>query len=330
MLSFQLNIRGNRFTYGSDFAGAITITNNWYEPVVISEDGLCKGRILIDANVTGDISRRYEKIVLTTTRPSQPIEPGRSVTVPVRLYVGPLKQLLISHPQASLNIRFTAYLDPVTTPDGNMISAIPGIMPVTVNVERPKTEITQDYLQNRLNSLAQDKQGPKIKAAQLFAGLLMENLEMANSPPDSARDRQASYKLISSDWMNIMIESALAQCLTDSDWVVRTNSIAAIAELPLDYKLTNAVATGLNDQHWPARMTAVWLLAQKQQDYNFAKVLDHIAQYDDRDFVRNMAIALGGKAALPAQNTEGEPISDLLKKDPNADSNNIFALPSDQ
>ncbi len=100
-----------------------------------------------------------------------------------------------------------------------------------------------------------------------------------------------------------MLESALAQCLTDSDWVVRTHSMAAIAELPLDYKLTNAVAAGLNDQHWPARMTAVWLLAQKQQDYNFTKVLDHIAQYDDRDFVRNMAIAFGAKTAPPKQNT---------------------------
>ena len=274
MLSFQLNIRGNRFAYGSDFAGAITITNNWYEPVVISEDGLCKGRILINANVTGDISRQYEKIVLTTTRPSQPIEPGRSVIVPVRLYAGPLKQLLLSHPQASLNIRFTAYLDPVTTPDGNMISAIPGIMPVTVDIERPRTEITQDYLQNRFNSLAQDKQSPKIKAAQLFAGLLMESREMVNSPRDSAGGRQASYKFISADWINTMLESALTQCLTDSDWVVRTHSMAAIAELPLDYKLTNAVAAGLNDQHWPARMTAVWLLAQKQQDYNFTKVLE--------------------------------------------------------
>ncbi|MGD0553223.1 MAG: hypothetical protein ABSB25_11340 [Sedimentisphaerales bacterium] len=330
MLSFQLNIRGNRFAYGSDFTGAITITNNWYEPVVISEDGFCKGRILIDANVTGDISRRYEKIVLTTTRPSQPIEPGRSVTVPVRLYAGPLKQLLLSHPQASLNIRFTAYLDPVTTPDGNRISAIPGIMPVTIDIERPRTEITQGYLQNRFNSLTQDKQGPKIKAAQLFAGLLMESREMANSPLDSARDGQASYKFVSNEGMNTMLESALAQCLADSDWVVRTHSMATIAELPLDYKLTNAVAAGLNDQHWPARMTAVWLLAQKQQDYNFTKVLDHIAQYDDRDFVRNMAIAFGAKAALPKQNTKEEPFSDLLKKDPNADSNNIFALPPKQ
>ena len=330
MLSFQLNIRGNRFVYGSDFAGVITITNNWYEPVVISEDGLCKGRILIDANVTGDIIRRYEKIVLTTTRPSQPIEPGRSVTVPVRLYAGPLKQLLLNHPQASLNIRFTAYLDPVTTPNGNMISAIPGIMPATVNIERPRTEITQDYLQNRFNSLAQDKQSPKIKAAQLFAGLLMESREMANSPFNLAGGRQASYKFISTDWINTMLESALTQCLTDSDWVVRTHSMAAIAELPLDYKLTNAVAAGLNDQHWPARMTAVWLLAQKQQGYNFTKVLDHIAQYDDRDFVRNMAIAFGAKTALPKENTKQEPLSDLLKRDSNADSNDIFALPSNQ
>ncbi len=326
MLSFQLNVRGNRFAYGNDLTGVITITNNWYEPIVISEDGLCKGRILIDANVTGDISRKYEKIVLTTTRPSQPIEAGRSVTVPVRLYSGPLKQLLLSHPQASLNIRFTAYLDPVTTPDG-MISAIPGIMPVTVDIERPRTEITSGYLQNRFNSLTQDKQGPKIKAAQLFAGLLMESRGMANSP-DSAQNGQVSYRFVSNDGINTLLESALTQCLTDGDWVVRTHSMAAIAELPLDYKLTNAVAAGLNDQHWPARMTAVWLLAQKNGD-NFTKVLDRVAQYDESNFVRNMAIAFGAKTAPPKQNTTTEePLSDLLKKDPNADSNDIFALPS--
>jgi hypothetical protein len=199
-------------------------------------------------------------------------------------------------------------------------------MPATVDVERSKIEITQDYLQNRFNSLTQDKQGPKIKAAQLFAGLLMESREMANPTLDSTQKRQASYRFVSSGQMNTMLESALAQCLADSDWVVRTHSIAAIAELPLDYKLTNAVSTGLNDQHWPARMTAVWLLAQKQ-GYNFTKVLDHIAQYDEKDFVRNMAIAFGAKAAVPRKNTKEEPFSDLLKKGPNADSNNIFVLP---
>jgi hypothetical protein len=265
--------------------------------------------------------------VFTTTRPSQPIEPGQNIVVPIRLYIGHLKQLLLSHPQASLNIRFTAYLDPVTTPEGNTISAIPGIMPVTADIERPGTKITQEYLQNRFNSLSQgNKQGPKIKAAQLFAGLLMESREIANSTPDSTNSGQTSYKFITNDQINTMLESALAQCLTDSDWVVQTHSMAAIAGLPLDYKLTNAVATGLNDQHWPARMTAVWLLAQKK-GYSFTNVLDRIAQYDDKNFVRNMALAFGAKAAPPAQNTQSEPFSDLLKKDPNTSVNEIFASP---
>jgi hypothetical protein len=330
MLSFQLNIRGNRFAYGNDFTGAISITNNWYEPLVICEDGLCKGNILIDAEVTGDINRRFEKVMLTTARPSQPIEPGHSILVPVRLYTGPLRQLMLDHPQASLNIRFTAYLDPVITPDGNTISSIPGIGPASAQIERPRTEITQDYLQNRFNSLSKGRQGPKIKTAQLLAGLLMESEEIANQPTGSAKDGSAPegqqpYKFTTNDRMNAMLESALVQGLTDSDWVVKTYSIAAIAELPLDYQLTNAVSQGLNDQHWPARMMAVWLLAQKQ-GYNFTKVLDHVVQYDDRDFVRNMALAFGAKTP-PTKQVLEQPFLDLLKGEPNSDSNDIFVLP---
>jgi len=327
MLSFQLNVRGNRFAYGNDFTGAITITNNWYEPIVICEDSLCKGHILINAYVTGDIARQYEKIVSVTIRPSQPIEPGRSVTVPVRLYAGPLKKLLLNHPQASLNIQFIAYLDPVTSADGNTASAIPGIKPVIINLERSRVEITQDFLQNRFNSLTQDKQGPKMKAAQLFAGLLMESREMAGSASESLQNKPPAYRFVSSNSMNTMLESALAQCLTDNDWVIRVHCIDAVSDLPLDFKLTNAVSSGLNDQHWPARMMAIWLLAQKE-GYNFAKVLDHTAQYDEKDFVRNMAIACGGKPAPPKQDTQEAPLSGLLKNDSNDDSNTISTFPS--
>ena len=121
-----------------------------------------------------------------------------------------------------------------------------------------------------------------------------------------------------------MLESALVQCLTDSDWVVRAHSIATIAELPLNYELTSAVAQGLNDQHWPARMIAVWLLAQKQ-GYNFRNVLDHTAQYDNNEFVRNMAVALGATISPQKQKLE-QPFLDLLKQDPNSDSNGLPAL----
>jgi hypothetical protein len=71
-------------------------------------------------------------------------------------------------------------------------------------------------------------------------------------------------------------------------------------------------------------MIAVWLLAQKQ-GYNFAKVLDHTAQYDNSEFVRNMAIALG--ATIPPQKQKLEqPLFDLLKQDPNSDSNGLPAF----
>jgi hypothetical protein len=324
MLSFQLNLHGNRFSYGNDLSGAVSITNNWYEPLVISENGLCKGRIIIDANVTGDLHAQFNMFVSVTTRPSLPLEPGRSVVVPVRLDSPPLKMLLLYHPQASLNVQFTAFLDPVVTNQGNMICGIPGVKPSTVQIERPRVEISPEYLQNRINSLSKGNQGPKIKAAQLFAGLLMEIREMENRPFDSApptttfegrQDREPAYKFVHPNWMAPMLKSALVQSLGDSDWVVRVNSIAAIADLPLDYELINAASKGLNDQHWPARMTAIALLAQKQ-DYNFSKVLDHVAEYDDNQFVRNMAFALGAKAPEPNQPVE-QPFFNLLKKEPN-------------
>ena len=316
MLSLQLTIRGNRFTYGYDFGGVVSITNNWHEPLVIAQDSICKGQIRIDANVSGDMNQRFEKLVVTTMRPALPIEPGRNLLIPVRLCTGPLKSLLTSHPQAALNIQFTAYLDPIVTTEGKIVnaSAIPGVKPAIVQIERPRVEITQDFLQNRLNLVSKGRQGPKIRAAQLFAGLLIENREIANL-------QQPPYKLVGGTWMTPMLKSALVYGLTDDDWVVKIHAMAAIATLPLDYELTNAIADGLNDRHWPARMTAVWLLSQKEGSA-FANVLDHTAQYDGSELVRNMAVALGAKAPEPNQPIE-QPFLDLLRQDPNADSNNI-------
>jgi hypothetical protein len=128
-------------------------------------------------------------------------------------------------------------------------------------------------------------------------------------------NREPAYKFVHPSWMAPMLKSALVQSLGDSDWVVRVNSLAAIADVPLDYELINAASKGLNDPHWPARLAAIELLAQKQ-DYNFSKVLDHAAQYDDNRFVRDMAVALGGNAPEPNQPVE-QPFFNLLKKEPN-------------
>ena len=286
----QLNVRGNKFSYGTELDGTVvTITNNSSGPFVISDDSLFKGYIRVDANITGDITRNIPNLVSLRVRPALPIQPGRSLIIPLRLVTGQLRQILLTYPQASLDIGFKVYLDPLITAHGNPTSGLPDIKPAAVTVKRPPVELTGKYLRNRFNSLTKGQQGQKITTAQLFIGLLMEQHEMAN--------REPLYKFMYADWMPDLLKSALLHNLDDNDWVVKVHTMATMLSLPMDYQLTAAVAENLNDaNYWPVRMMAIALLA-KSQDSNFAKVLDWTAEYDQSTLVRNMAIALG--AAKP-------------------------------
>ena len=198
------------------------------------------------------------------------------------------------YPQASLDIEFTVYLDPVTTEHG-ITNKLKSLKPATLLVKRPGIELTGKYLRNRLNSLTRGRQGQKIRTAQLFAGLLAEQHVMAN--------REPLYKFISADWIPALLKSALIHNLTDDDWVVKVHTMAAMLSPPLDYELTAAVAENLNDTHWPPRLMAVYLLA-KPQGGSFGKVLDHNARYDPNKLVRDMAIALGGAAPQPRETAD--------------------------
>jgi len=220
-------------------------------------------------------------------QPSVPIEPGKSMLVPVRLISGELKQILNKHPQASVDIEFTVYIDPVIAEDGSVTNRLADIKPIKLAVNRTGIQISSRFLQTRFNSLAKGRQGQKISTIELFAGLLAEQQEMAN--------REPPYKLVRADWMQEMLRSALLQGLADDGWAVRTHTVAVILSLPMDYELLNAVSENLNDTHWPVRLIAMYSLA-KTQGTHFRKVLDHIAKYDSNNLVREMAVALGGTA----------------------------------
>ncbi len=298
IISLQLTLRGNKFSYGTDFGGSVAVTNNFSEPLVISDDALFTGYVTVDAKVTGDINREIPNLCSVRIRPSAAVEPGHSAVVPVRLKTGPLRKLLLSHPQASLNIEFTVYLDPVLTGEGEKVTGLAGIEPVTVTIQRPAVQISREFLRNRLNSLARGRQGQKIKTAQLFAGLLLEQHEMNPDNP--------AYKFIYADWMPDLLKSAMIHSLTDDDWVVRVHTMNAIRPLPLDYELIDAVSTSLNSEDWPARMMALYLLAKKQGD-TFQKVLDYSVQYDRSEHVRNMALALGAARPVMPNAAEQQP-----------------------
>ena len=303
IFSVQFNLKGSKFSYGSDLSASVAITNNYSQPLIVSDDGLFSGNIRIDAEISGDINKKIPNLISTRVRPALPLEPGRSLLIPIKLKTAQLKQILDTYPQASLNLKFTVYVDPVTTGENTISNKLLSIKPFEIIVKRPGVKITSKYLQNRMNSLSKGRQGQKIKTIQLFIGLLTEQQAMANKEP--------LYKFMYADWMPPMLKSAILHSLSSDDWVEKTYTMANMISLPMDYEMTDAIGKNLSDTHWPTRLIAVYMLA-KSQSKNFKKVLDWTAKYDPNMLVRQMAIALGAvdpsKEVQDPQNT-GESIN---------------------
>ncbi|HUT30834.1 MAG TPA: hypothetical protein VMX13_13660 [Sedimentisphaerales bacterium] len=284
IVSVQLQLLDGGFSYGSKFEGNVVITNHSTGPLLLSEEGLLKGNIRVDARITGDLDEQIPNLLSVRVRPASPINPGQSMLVPIRLAAGRLRQILLAHPQASLDIEFTVITDPAINSEGRLVNRF-GIEPARLLVKRPGIELTRKYLQNRLESLAKGQQGQKIRTVHLFAGLLMEQSLMANRKP--------MYKFASAGWMPDLLRAALLRSLADEDWIVRLHTMVAMLSLPLDYAFIDSISGNLSDDRWPLRLMSTFLLA-KSGDPNFAKVLDWTAKYDSNQLVRQMAVALGG------------------------------------
>ena len=289
-LSVQFSIRGSEFSYGSTFGGTVAITNNSDEPLVISDEGLFKGNIRVDANVTGDLTKSIPNLVSREIRTAMLLAPGQGMLTSMRLVTGQLEQILLTYPQASLEVEFTLYIDPVTTSQGKVTNRLADIKPATVVVKRPGIELTSKYLRGQYNSISTSQTGQKIKTAQLFIGLLKEQHAMV--------EQGALYKFKYADWMPALLKSALLQESglllnpVDDDWMVKAHTMAEMLSLPLDHELIAAVAKNLNNPKWPVRMTAIYLLANSPDGSGFDRVLDWAVKYDSSRLVRDMAAAL--------------------------------------
>jgi hypothetical protein len=292
-----LNIPGNKFSYNSTFSGSLSITNKSAEYLIISKNGLFKGQVRVDAVVSGDIEQSFNNHISLTTIPSKPLMPERSIIIPLDLFSGELKKLLLNHPQANLDIEFTVYIDPVTAADGSVINSTSYVAPIKTVIKRPGINITEKYLQNRLNAASRGKQGQKIDTAQLFAGLIAEEQSLLRG--------EVKYRMVNAKGMSNLLKSALIQNLEDYDWIVQVETLCSIMDLPVDYEFMNAISANLNSDKWPVRMTALYILANNQ-GAGFDKVLDWTVKYDPDFMVQEMAVALG--AIRPeVQQPAGEP-----------------------
>ena len=289
-ITAQLQIQGSVFPYGSEFSGAVAITNHSSEPLVISDYSLFKGHIRVDAVISGDLSKNIPNLVLTRVRGAFIIEPGRSILVPLRLISGELRETLLTYPQASLDIEFTLYIDPVVTNDGKVANRLVYIQPSRMSIKRSGIQLAGRNLRNEFNSISTAPVDQKIKTAQLFTGLLKEQYAMSN--------RQPPYRFMYADWMTPLLRSALSHKSglllnpADDEWVVKVNTMADMLSLPMDNELISAVAENMNNTKWPVRLMAVYLLTTIP-DSKFNQVLDWTAKNDPSKTVRDMAIVLG-------------------------------------
>lgn len=290
ILSVELNIRDRELTYGGELNGVIVVTNNSSEPLVISNQGLFTGSFRIDAEVSGDLRETIPDLISRRVRTTLLVEPGRSWLIPLRLVTGQLQKILLDHPQASLNIKFTLYLDPVRTENGAITNRLTYIAPRLAGVQRPGLQLNTQVLNDRLNLLiSQNQIRQKILTALLFTGLLKEQYAFSGRTPP--------YRLMSAEGMTNLLQTGLAHQYgllinpAESDWIVKVYTMADLISLPLDYTLIRAVSENLNDTRWQVRLAAVYLLA-KNPDGGFNKVLDWLAQNDTNNYVRDMAISL--------------------------------------
>ena len=293
-MELQFSLRGGEFAYGADLDATVAIVNKAAEPLIVTENGLFSGRIRVDAQVSGDLTQKMPNLVSETIRTALVVPAGRSVTTPVRLSTGPLRKLLLDHPQASLDIQFTLYVDPVAGDDGSLRNKVGSIQPVVVSVRRTGMDLSARYLRNRAESIPSAQEAQNVRTAQLFTGLLKEQHVMAQ--------RGTLYAYRYADWMPALLGSALTDepglvlNTGDGDWIVRVNTMAGMLSIPIDRDRATAVARNLSHPEWPVRLMAVYLLAGVPGK-DFDRVLDWMAQSDTNDLVRSMAIAL--RAAPP-------------------------------
>ena len=286
ILSVKLNLGGSDYSYGNEVNADLVITNKSPNPIVVSDSGIFKGNIRVDAVVSGDIIQEIRQLISKKAVPSLPIEPGQYASIPLNLMTGKLRRLLLTFPQASVEVEFTVYLDPVLDATGEPTNSLKGIKPIRNVVKREGVNLTRQYFMQRLDTLTGGQEGQKNRAVQLFAGLLVERDFMSRSG--------SLYHYIRVE--RPILVDAVKRGLTDDNWKVKIQAMEALGLLSgsWDYELTRAVSSNLSDDHWPVRMMALYTLS-KSPGEAFEQVLDWSAKYDSQWHVRRLAIALGGQ-----------------------------------
>jgi tetratricopeptide (TPR) repeat protein len=292
MLEAQLTLPRIEFAYGQEIIGSVAVLNKSPEPLVITDKSFFTGRIRIDARTNGCLTRSFPNLISRTLGTQLEVPPGGSVTASVCLSTGDLRRLLLDHPQATMGLEFTLYLDPNEADGGAIQCKFPDVKPAVCIVSRPGVDIDGAYMRSRFNAISSGRESQKAFTAQLFVGLINEQAMMAK--------QGTIYPYRYADWMKDMLraafvsESGLLLGPGPDEWPVKVHAMADMLSLKLDQELATIAARNLSDPKWPVRLMTLCLLSANG-GAGFDKMLDWVAQTDTNVLVRGMTTALRSK-----------------------------------
>jgi tetratricopeptide (TPR) repeat protein len=282
LVSFRLNARGGKFAYGNDFNIALELTNKSSEPLVISDRSMIRGMIEIEAKVSDGLELDLGDVITKRVLPSDVIKPDSTMIVRLGVESTKLWEILDRHPQASLKLEFTGYIDGVTA-GGVSRNGLADIAPATIEIRRTPINLTASFLQNRLDSMTTGQQSQLFRTTSLFTGLLKEQQAFAGKVP--------SYALKYDDWMPQMLRSAVVFGLQQDKWPVKALVTSQLTGLKMNYEITRVLSSNLNDENWPLRLITLYVLTKADTD-DFSKVLDYYARNDANWLVKELAGSL--------------------------------------
>ncbi|MEJ5259071.1 MAG: hypothetical protein WHS88_02650 [Anaerohalosphaeraceae bacterium] len=284
----KLRMSGSDYPYGSDMPATVVVDNIGPRLLIVGPAGMLRGDVRIDAEVRGDLVQTFPSLVRLPLRPSLPIRPGQHAAVTVDLMTGPLRRLLRTYPQASVEIDFVLRLDEPDSQELGENNPLLRPAPVRQTVRRRGIALTQDFLIQRLSGLSRGKEGQKFRSAELFTGLLAEQ--------QAALANRVGYRFVRAE--PTLLADAVRRLLADEDWIIRLQTLSTFTDvaLTLDSSLVASISDNLSHDRWPIRMMTLYLLSSLQSK-NFDQVLNWMGQYDASPYVRQLAAALG--ASVP-------------------------------
>ena len=275
----------------------IELENISAQSVPLGERGVLKPTVFLGVAVKGEASRRWDFPHLLSAELPAPryLAPGHGAALSLRVDVGEVERVLMTHPLESLTITVTPMLDPIWL-GRKLYSSSPGIKAAPVIIQREPlfglsggAGAARAALGRIVQDLRRGDLTARMRAARQTAALLahVRATELGKARP-----------LLPGVLNKPVLLSMTGAFLRDGTPLVRAEMLSALGFVPLEEPIIALTAPCVQDASGLVRGRLIELLAGQRTRGH--ETLLKLYRRDSDRFVRDMAAAVSGPAARPA------------------------------